>query len=96
MLKKFSRDLGDDLLTIILELVGVVVKVALIYALIGLATDLPHDVALETAILVGAVDFLNSQRTHLKTVSDVKDRISITERGKKITRTITKHTTKRS
>lgn len=94
-MKKFTRDFLHDTGIVALEFIVVVVKVSVIYMIINLATDLHHDIALETAILIGAVDFLNGQRTSFKTVSDVRDRLSITERGKKITRTFTKHTVKR-
>lgn len=93
-MRKFLKDLGVDLSMILLEVLVVVVKVAMVYLIIKTATDLDHQVALETAILVGAVDFLNGQRTRFRTVSDVKEKITLTERGKKITQTITKHTQK--
>jgi hypothetical protein len=91
---QFIKDMADDLVTIVLEVIGVTLKVAFIYLLVDIATDLDHQVALETAILVGAVDFLNGQRAHFRTVTDVKERISISDRGKRITQTITKHTSK--
>lgn len=91
---KLLADMRDDILTVIGETVLVVIKVALVYMLINMTTDLHHDQALETAILIGAVDFLNGQRTHFLTVSDIRERITTTERGKKVTETINKHTTK--
>jgi hypothetical protein len=94
MLRKMLHDMSMDALTIAVEFIGVTVKVAFLYTMITLITDLHHDIALETAILIGAVDFLNGQRTHFRTVTDVKERITLSERGKKITRTISSHTTR--
>lgn len=91
-MRKWLRDLGYDFGQVLLEMVVVAIKVAVIYLIIKTATDLTHQVALETAILVGAVDFLNGQRTRFRTISDVKDKFTLTERGKKFTRTFTKHT----
>lgn len=91
---QFLKDLRHDLLYIMYEVIVVIVKVMFIYLLVDLATDLDHQAALETAILVGAVDFLNGQRTQFKTVTDVKERVTMSERGKSITRTISKHTQK--
>jgi hypothetical protein len=94
-LPQFLKDLRRDMLYIMWELLVVIIKVAFIYTLITAATDLHHDMALETAILIGAVDFLNGQRTQFRTVSDVKERITLSEKGKRWTSTISKHTTKR-
>jgi hypothetical protein len=93
-LRRFMLDARTDILTVLGETVLVMVKVVLIYMLISLATDLRHDQALETAILIGAVDFLNGQRTHFLTVTDLKERITTTERGKRTVESIHKHTTK--
>lgn len=80
-----------DLLMILFEIGVVAVKVMLVYMIINIATDLSHEIALETAILVGAVDFLNGQRNQFRTVSDFKEKLTMTEKGKKLTRTITRH-----
>lgn len=90
-MRKWLRDMGMDFAMVLFEVVVVIMKVFFIYLVIDLVTDLDHDIALETAILIGAVDFLNGQRTKFRTVSDVKEKISLTEKGKKITRTITSH-----
>lgn len=93
-MRKWGHDLGYDVGQIVLETIVVAIKVTMVYMIIKTATDLNHQVALETAILVGAVDFLNGQRTRFRTVSDMKEKITMTERGKKISQTITKHTQK--
>lgn len=90
-MQKWLKDMGLDFAMVLFEVGVVIVKVFFIYIVIDLVTDLDHDIALETAILIGAVDFLNGQRTKFRTVSDVKEKISLTEKGKKITRTITTH-----
>lgn len=93
-MRRWFRDLGYDVGQIVLETMVVALKVFIVYMIIKSATDLDHQVALETAILVGAVDFLNGQRTRFRTVSDMKEKITMTERGKKLTQTITRHSTR--
>lgn len=93
-MRQFMLDARSDILTVLGETVLVMVKVVLVYMLINMTTDLHHDQALETAILIGAVDFLNGQRTHFLTITDIKERVTTTDRGKKVTETLHKHTTK--
>lgn len=87
----FMKDMMRDLSYIILEVMVVIIKVLLVYVIISNATDLHHDQALETAILVGAVDFLSGSRMQLRTVSDLKEKITTSERGKRVTKTIHYH-----
>lgn len=86
----FLKDVRDDFLVILTEIVIVSSKVVFVYLLVDIATDLDHQVALETAILVGAVDFLSGQRIKLKSIEDICKKIVVTKAGK-ITESIHEH-----
>lgn len=70
MFSKFFRDLLEDLVELFTKFLTAGIKVAIAYQIILMATNLHHEQALETAILVGAVDVLAQGKTKLKTVED--------------------------
>lgn len=67
---KFVRDALGDLVELLAKFLTAAIKVAIAYQIIMMATALESAQALETAILVGAVDVLAQGKTKLKSVED--------------------------
>lgn len=82
------KDLRNDLVLMFGEALVVLFKVVLIYSIIKSFTDMKHDQALEVAILVGAVDFLNIHGGEKsRTITDLKTTITTRVKGRTTTTT---------
>lgn len=89
------KDLRNDIALMAWEFCVVLFKVVLIYSIIKSFTDMHHDQALEVAILVGAVDFLNihgGERS--RTITDLKTTITTRVKGRTTTKTEDYHNRK--
>lgn len=87
-MKALLKDIRNDIALMSWEVVVVLFKVTLVYTIIKMSTDMPHDQGLEVAILVGAVDFLNihgGERS--RTITDLKTTIKTKYKGRTTTTT---------
>lgn len=87
-MKALLKDIRNDIALMSWEVVVVLFKVTLVYTIIKMSTDMPHDQGLEVAILVGAVDFLNihgGERS--RTITDLKTTIKTKYQGRTTTTT---------
>lgn len=96
VMHKWIKDLSIDLSMFFVEVIVVAVKVLFIYLVLVNIGRLSYEMALSTAVLVGAADFLGSNRVRFRTVQDLHERVTtITTKGKtRVTKSIHNRTTK--
>jgi hypothetical protein len=82
------RDLLDDMLMFMYEIVVALIKVVFIYFILVNIGHLTYEIALSTAVLIACADFLGGQRMSFKSVQDVRERITTSTKGKRVTKVI--------